>query len=40
MSSYIISKADDNDSEVIQQLEEMYQVHVYNFLFGDLNENI
>lgn len=26
MSSFIIGKADDNASEIIQQLEEMYQV--------------
>ncbi|KAL0354500.1 UNVERIFIED_CONTAM: Midasin [Sesamum radiatum] len=26
MSSYIIGRADDNDSEIIQQLEEMYQM--------------
>ncbi|KAI3455601.1 hypothetical protein Pfo_012264 [Paulownia fortunei] len=26
MSSYIIGKTDDNDSEIIQQLEEMYQL--------------
>nr|AMP82937.1 acidic leucine-rich nuclear phosphoprotein 32-related protein 1 [Catalpa bungei] len=32
MSSYIIGKADDNESKIIQQLEEMYQM-----LLGRLN---
>lgn len=32
MSSYVVGKADDSDSEIIQQLEEMYQVFLNDFL--------
>lgn len=37
MAFYVIGNADDKDSGIIQQLEEMYQVFLNNFLIKKSN---